>query len=104
MTTMTSPQVRWTMCRQRLPRRRSLPLDHLLFGVIGLNPPGSVCIGSSGFYKMACVFGLFRFPLEWIERLIVNPPLLFSRGEYVLCFSWGAGNDSKGLDYSAGRK
>lgn len=45
----------------------------------------------------------FRFPLEWTEWLVINPPLLFSRGEYVL-FVRGEGKESKGLDYSAGRK
>lgn len=58
---------------------------------------------------MACVFFFFCFvffglPLEWNERLVVNPPSLFSRGEYLSFFFQGEGKDSKGLDYSAGRK
>lgn len=80
----------------------------MIFGVIGLTPPGLVCIGTSGFYKMACVFFLFcfvffRLPLEWNERLVVNPPSLSP--EVSMCrFFQGEGKESKGLDYSAGRK
>lgn len=98
MTTTTSLQVRWTMCRERLPRRRSLDLDHLLFGVIGLTPPGwfALEVLDSIRWHAFFVFSISTGVERTSDRQ-PSPALL--RGEYVFVQESG-----QGLDYSSGGK